>query len=153
MSTSDILFTQGVGTSIATHLVTEDGKQKQIERIAPGAGVINSTLSFSSVSAAGLVPATTDTQGKGRIVVSAKSVTGNTDAFTFRLVYKSAAEEIIGTSPIVQGFFTELTSGGSPDYRYSTVSVFANDACAAYVQVYVVTMPSSGSLQVAVSSV
>ena len=152
MSTSDILFTQGSGTSVATHSFIEDGKQKHIERIAPGAGVINSPLPFSSVSAAGLVQTNLDVQGKGRIVVSAKSTTGNTDTFTFRIVYKNNASEVIGTSPLVQSFFTELVDTVSPYYRYATVSVFANDPCAAFVDVYVVTMPSSGNLVLAVGA-
>ena len=152
MSTSDILFTQGVGTSIATHVFTEDGKQKQIERIAPGAGVLANALSFETRGASGIATTIADVQGKGRIIVSAMSVTGNTDAFTFRLIYKNTLNEVIGTSPLVQGIFTELTSGGSPDYRYSTVAVFANDPCAAFVQLYIVTMPSSAKLLVAISA-
>lgn len=38
MALDELAFTEGGGSNIATHAITEDEKTKHIERIAPGAG-------------------------------------------------------------------------------------------------------------------
>ena len=150
MSSSKIGFTEGAGLNIASFAFTEDAVTKHMERIAPGAGVIAGGFSFTTVSAIGLVSGNAACQGKGRIVVCAKAVTGNTDYFTFRLVFKDSSGGVLGVSPLTQISFGELTSGGSPDYRYGTVAAFANDCCASSVELYVVTLPASESVLTAV---
>lgn len=151
MSTSKIGFTEGVGLNVASHSFTEDAVTKHMERIAPGAGVLASGWSYTSVTAVGLVSGLScATVGKGRIVVIAKAQTGNTDYFGFRLVFKDGAGVVIGTSELIQPVFTEHTSGSD---RFATASVFANDCCASSVEVYVTTLPTSAQVSIAVSAV
>ena len=92
MAQNKVGYTEGIGVNIASHSFTEDGHVKHMERIAPGAGIVESLTAFSNITATGIAAGLTkDTRGKGRIIVMAKAETGNTDFFTFRLVYKDAA--------------------------------------------------------------
>lgn len=150
MSSNKIGFTEGAGLNIASFSFTEDGITKHMERIAPGAGLITGGFSFVDIAVVGLVSGSTACAGKGRIVVCAKAITGNTDYFTFRLVFKDSSGGVLGLSPLTQISFTELTSGGSPNYRYGTVAAFANDCCASSVELYIVTLPASNSVTIAV---
>lgn len=142
-----LAYTEGVGTSIAAHTITEDTETRYLERISPGAGVITSfDVGPLTVTATGLVASSSvNTQGKGRIVVSAKAATANGDTCSFRLIYKNGSGDVIATSVLVQALFSELSSGGSPDYRYSTGAAFSNDFCAATAELYVVSLDQNGS--------
>lgn len=154
MSTSKMGFTEGIGINVASHAFTEDGVTKHMERIAPGAGVLSALPAATTVSAIGLVGAlSVNCEGKGRIIFSAKATTSNGDFCTARLVFKAADGAVIGMSVLTQSTFAELESGGSPSYRYGTVSAFANDCCAATVELYVVQLPSTGSMLVSLSAV
>ena len=151
MSTNKIGHTEGIGLNIASHSFTEDSVTKHMERIAPGAGVLASGWSYTSVTAVGLVSGLScATVGKGRIAVMAKAQTGNTDYFGFRLVYKDGAGVVMGVSELIQPVFGEHTSGSD---RFSTISVFANDCCASSVEVYVTTLPTSAQVSIAVSAI
>lgn len=151
MSSSKIGHTEGSGLNIASYSFTEDAETKHMERIAPGAGVLPSGWAYTSVTAAGLVNGLScSTVGKGRIVVMAKATTGNTDYFGFRLVYKDEAGAVVGTSQLIQPTFTELTSGSD---RFATVAAFANDCCASSVELYIVSLPTSGQVSVALVAI
>lgn len=151
MSSSKIGFSEGTGLNIASYSFSEDSETKHMERIAPGAGVLASGWAYTSVTAVGLVSGLSCvTIGKGRIIVTAKAVTGNTDYFGFRLVFKDGAGVIIGTSQLIQPVFTEHVSGSD---RFATVSAFANDCCASSVEIYVTTLPTSAQVSVAVLAV
>jgi hypothetical protein len=151
MTASKIGFSEGTGLNIASYSFTEGSETKHMERIAPGAGVLPSGWSYTSVTANGLVSGLScSTIGKGRIIVMAKAVTGNTDFFGFRLIYKDGAGEVIGTSPLIQPTFTEHVDGTD---RFATVSAFANDCCASSVELYVVSRPTSNQVSVAVVAV
>lgn len=151
MTTNKIQFTEGVGLNVASHSFTEDGVTKHMERIAPGAGVLASGWSYTSVTAVGLVSSLScATVGKGRIIVMAKAVTGNTDYFGFRLVFKDGAGVVMGVSELFQPVFGEHVSGSD---RFATISVSANDYCASSVEVYVVTLPTSNQVSLAVAAV
>lgn len=147
MSTNKIGHTEGVGLNIASHSFTEGGVTKHMERIAPGAGVMDTFDDTATVMAVGLVSGlSVDCTGKGRIVFAVKAATANGDFCTFRLVFKNGNGDVIGTSVLTQSSFTELTSGGSPDYRYGTVSAFANDCGATSAEVYIVQISSNESM-------
>lgn len=148
MSSSKAGYTEGIGLNIATYSFTEDSVTKHVERIAPAAGVMNDFDDSASVTTSGLVSGfSVSCVGKGRIVIGAKAASvANTDFCTLRLVFKNGTGEVIGTSVLTQSTFTELTSGGSPDYRYGTVAAFANDCCASSVEVYVVSIPSGSTV-------
>lgn len=148
MSSSKIGFTEGAGLNIASFSFTEDAVTKHMERIAPGAGVMATFGDSATVTAVGLVSSfSVDCTGKGRIVFAVKAVTANGDFCTYRLVFKNGNGDVIGTSVLTQSSFTELTSGGSPNYRYGTVSVFANDCGAVSVEVYIVQLSSNESME------
>ncbi len=154
MTTNKIQFTEGVGLNVASHSFTEDSVTKHMERIAPGAGVMASFGDDASITTVGLVSGfSVACEGKGRIILSTKAATANGDFCTFRLVFKNSNGDVIGTSVLTQSTFTELTSGGSPDYRYGTASAFANDCCAATVEVYVVQIPTNGTLLAYLSAI
>lgn len=147
MSSSKIGFTEGAGLNIASFAFTEDAVTKHMERIAPGAGVMATFGDSATVTTVGLVSSfSVDCAGKGRIVFAVKAATANGDFCTFRLVFKNGNGDVIGTSVLTQSSFTELTSGGSPNYRYGTVSAFANDCGATSVEVYIVQISSNESM-------
>lgn len=155
MSSNKIGHTEGVGLNIATYSFTEDSVTKHIERIAPGAGVMAGFDDTASVTAVGLVSGLSASSiGKGRIIIGAKAESvANTDFCTLRLVFKNGSGDVIGTSVLTQITFTELTSGGSPDYRYGTVAAFANDCCSSSVEVYVVSIPSGSTVLLSLAAV
>lgn len=155
MTASKVGYTEGIGLNLATYSFTEDAVTKHVERIAPAAGVMSDFDDSATVTASGLVSDfSASCVGKGRIIVGAKAASvANTDFCTFRLVFKNGTGVVIGTSVLTQSTFTELTSGGSPDYRYGTASVFANDCCASSVEVYVVSIPSGSTVLIYLAAV
>lgn len=140
MSASEIKYTEGIGANIATYLISEGGKPKHIERIAPAAGVVENRGNDISVSATGLVGQTLLVEGCGRIIISLRSATTSaTDICAFRLIYIAKDITFIGTSVLTQAIFSEFVDSGE---RYAVASVFANDVCAYRVQPYIVALPS-----------
>lgn len=154
MSTSKMGFSEGVGVNIATYTFMEDGVTKHMERIAPGAAVLSAFDDTATVSAVGLVSGFSAVcTGKGRIILGVKAVTTPSDYCSFRFIFKNDSDVVIGTSILLQSVFTEVTSGGSPDYRYGTVTVMGNDCCASTVEVYVVTLSANGSMVLSLGAV
>lgn len=146
MGTSKVGFSEGLGINIAAHSFTEDGETRHVERIAAGAGVAG-VLTETTANAVGLVGSLSiPTVGKGRIIIGGKAVTGAGDYCSFFLVYKNSEGVVIGTSSLIQAIFSLYTSGGSPNYRYTNVTVFSNDVGATTVEIYVAVLPSVNSI-------
>lgn len=137
---------------IATHLFLEGGETKHTERISPGAGVLTfDWLDAVEVTANGLISGLSiETEGKGRIVVAAKSAGAAGLTFSFRIVYYSelipSTGCIIGLSANILSALTNLDDGGSPAKRFAPVAVFGNDVGAKSVKVFVESIVSSGAM-------
>ena len=148
MSSDGLGFTPGTGANIAVHVFTEDSEARVIERIAPGAGVLATwawATDATSLSSTGLGSLDVDTQGKGRIIVSARAALADVDVddtFTFRLAYYAADDGLIGFSGDVSPEFAEYDDS---TYQYSAIAAFANDVCAASVDLYLVSMPGTAT--------
>ena len=154
MSTSKMGFSEGTGINIASYIFTEDGVTKHMERIAPGAAVLSAFDDTATVSAVGLVvDFSANCTGKGRIILGVKAVTTPSDYCSFRFVFKDGAGVVIGTSILLQSIFTEISSGGSPDYRYGTATVIGNDCCASTVEVYIVSLSANGTMLLSLGAV
>lgn len=154
MSTSKMGFSEGAGINIASYTFIEDGVTKHMERIAPGAAVLSAFDDTATVSAVGLVADFSAVcAGKGRIILGVKAVTTPSDYCSFRFVFKDEAGVVIGTSILLQSVFTEISSGGSPDYRYGTATVLGNDCCASTVEVYVVSLSANGTMLLSLGAV
>lgn len=154
MAQNKMGYNEGVGLNIASHSFTEDGMTKHMERIAPGACVLDAYDDTATISTVGLVPGfSSNCMGKGRIIVAFKAETAMSEYCLFRLIFKNGAGEIIGPTVLLQSTFAELTSGGSPNYRYGTAVAFANDLAAASVELYMVQLPSGGSVVAYIGSV
>ena len=147
MALDDLGFTEGVGSNIATHKITEDAVDKHIERIAPGAGQLGAwDDSATGVTAAGLVSGlSVTTTGKGRIIVGAKCETTTDYTYSFFLVFKNSSAAVVGTSATVIASFKPIDDGGSPAKKYATLQVFANDCGATTAELYLVSLPSGAS--------
>lgn len=151
MAQNKVGYTEGVGINIASHSFVEDGHTKHMERIAPGAGVLDVIPTFVNITATGIASGISrDVKGKGRIIIMAKAETGNTDFFTFRLLYKDGGGGVMGMSKAIQPVFAEYTES---TFRYATVSVVANDICAATVEIYVVALPTSLAVQLSIAAI
>ena len=135
------------GTSfIATHSFLEDGQTKNVERVAPGAGVLGAWDVTASPTTTGLVGSfTLDTTGKGRIIVGCLCDAALATTFKFRLVFSNSASQVVGTTAEVTATLTEITDGGSPAKRYGTVTVFANDLGASSAQMYITALPDAAT--------
>ena len=148
MTTDGLGFTPGTGANIAVHVIAEDSEARVVERIAPGAGVVATWAwgtDASALTATGLSSIDVDTQGKGRIMVSARAAVAAVDVgdtFTFRLAYYAADDGLIGFSGDVAPEFTEYDDS---TYQYSTVAVFANDLGAAAVGLYLIALPGTAT--------
>ena len=154
MSTGKIGFSEGVGVNLASYTFLEDGVTKHMERIAPGAAVLSAFDDTATVSAVGLVADfSANCAGKGRIILGIKAVTTPSDYCSFRFVFKDGDGVVIGTSILLQSIFTEISSGGSPDYRYGTATVMGNDCCASTVEVYVVSLSANGTMVLSLGAV
>lgn len=147
MSNAGLGYTEGVGTKMAVHVISEDSEARTVERISPGAGVlatwdwsadkltVNATGSFGDI----------DTQGKGRIVIAARAAIADVDVgdvFSFRLAYYAVDDGLIGFSGTVEPEFTEYSDA---TYQYSTIAAFANDVGAAAVAFYLTAFPGTAT--------
>lgn len=151
MAQNKVGYTEGIGINIASHSFSEDGQTKHMERISPGAGVVDVMPVFVNVTVAGVAAGISrDVKGKGRIIVMAKAETGAGDYFTFRLVYKDANGSVMGVSKSVQPVFGEYSES---TFRFSIVSAFANDVCASTVEIYIISLPLSGAVQLSVAAI
>ena len=131
---------------IATHSFSEGGQTKNVERVAPGSGVLGAWGVTASPTATGLVSSfSLDTVGKGRIVVGCLCNAALATTLKFRLVFRNSANQVVGTTTEVTSTLTETTGGGSPAKRYGTITVFSNDIGASSVQMYVTTLPSGAT--------
>ena len=131
---------------IATHSFSESGQTKNVERVAPGAGVLGTWDVTASPTATGLVGSfSLDTVGKGRIIVGCLCNAALATTLKFRLVFSNSSSQVVGTTAEVTATLTETTDGGSPAKRYGTVTVFANDIGASSVQIYVTALPSGST--------
>ena len=154
MTTSKMGFTEGEGINIASHSFLEGGITKHIERIAPGACVLDAYDDTATISAVGLVADfSSNCTGKGRVILAMKAEAALSDYCLFRLVFKNGAGDVIGPTVLLQSTFAELMSGGSPNYRYGTAIAFANDLAAASVELYVVQLPPNGTVIAYIGSV
>ena len=132
--------------AIATHSIVEDFVPKQVERVAPGAGVLGAWDATGAATAVGLVPElSADTAGKGRIIVGVLCEEALAAVLKFRLVFKNSAGFVIGLSAEVESSLTELDDGAKPAKRYGTLTIFANDAGASTAEVYITAMPGAAS--------
>lgn len=147
MGFNDIEISEGVGANIATHLVTESGVDRHIERIAPGAGQLGDwDDTAAGVTAVGLVSGlSVSAIGRGRIIVGAKCETSVDYTYSFYLVFKNASAVVIGVSATVFATFKHISDGGTPDKKYAAVQCFANDCGATTVELYLVSMPAGAT--------
>lgn len=154
MAIGKIGFSEGAGVNIATYSFIEAGRTVHVERIAPSAGVTGSEITSATVIATGLVLGLSlSCPGRGRIVVTTKAEAANTDFCTFRLLFKNSEGTVLGMSVLAQSSFVEHSDGGTPNYRYGTVTVFSNDCGASSVEVYVVQLPTNGSFIIGLTAV
>ena len=131
---------------LATHSFSEGGQTKNVERVAPGSGVLGAWDVTASPTATGLVGSfTLDTTGKGRIIVGCLCEAALATTLKFRLQFKNSAGTVVGLSAEVTSALTEVDDAGSPAKRYGTVTVFANDVGASSVQMYVTALPSGAT--------
>jgi len=151
MAHNKLGFTEGLGANIASHSFTEDGHVKHMERIAPGAGVLQAVPAFVLASTTGQIGGiSVNTAGKGRIIVMAKAETGSTDFFSFRLIYKDASGAVIGLSKLMQPTFCEYTE---LNLRFAVPTVVANDVCASSVEIFLVSLPVNLSVHLSAIAV
>ena len=128
---------------LATHSFSEGGQTKNVERVAPGAGVLGTWDDTATITATGLVADfSVDTTGRGRIVVGCLCNAGLATTLKFRLVFSNSSSQVVGTTAEVTATLTETTDGGSPAKRYGTVTVFANDLGASSAQMYITALPA-----------
>ena len=131
---------------LATHSFSEGGQTKNVERVAPGSGVLGAWDVTASPTATGLVSSfSLDTVGKGRIVVGCLCNAALATTFKFRLVFRNSVNQIVGTTAEVTSTLTEIDDGGSPAKRYGTVTVFANDLGASSAQMYITALPAAAT--------
>lgn len=151
-SSNGLRYTEGIGDrQLATYRFLEDGVNRDVERIAPGAGVLDEFTSEVGISVIGPRPYTEITcRGKGRIVVKFRAATGATDLCSFYLVFKAANGSIIGTSPLVYAAFTTVVEDSK---SVAVASVFSNDCCASFVYVDIVGLPQNGSVDVFIAAI
>ena len=148
MGSDGLGFTPGTGANIAVHVVSEDSEARMVERIAPGAGALATwawATDATALTSTGLSSIDVDTQGKGRIVVSARAALADVavgDTFTFRLAFYAVDDGLIGFSGDVAPEFTEYDDA---TYQYSTIAAFANDVGAASVGLYLVALPGTAT--------
>lgn len=151
-SSSGLGYTEGVGVSkIATYRITEDAMTKDIERIAPSAGVLSSMLYRIDLAELGIQP---DLEvmcgGRGRIIVKLRAVAAPTDFCSFMLVYAMEDYSIIGASLPVFANFTPVIEAGK---NVAVASVFSNDCCAYRANVYLLSLPQSNKVDVFIGAV
>ena len=131
---------------LATHSFSEGGQTKNVERVAPGSGVLADWAVTASPTSVGLVGSfSLDTVGKGRIVVGCLCEAALAATFKFRLIFRNSANQVVGTTAEVTSTLTEVDDGGSPAKRYGTVTVFANDLGASSAQMYITALPASAT--------
>ena len=131
---------------LATHSFSEGGQTKNIERVAPGSGILADWAATASPTATGLVSSfSLDTVGKGRIVVGCLCNAALATTFKFRLVFRNSANQVVGATAEVTSTLTEIDDGGSPAKRYGTVTVFANDLGASSAQMYITALPAAAT--------
>ena len=131
---------------LATHSFSEGGQTKNVERVAPGSGILGAWDDTSSITGVGAVADfSVDATGKGRIVVGCLCAAALATTLKFRLQFKNSAGTVVGMSAEATSTLTEVTDGGSPAKRYGTITVFSNDIGASSVQMYVTTLPSGAT--------
>ena len=131
---------------LATHSFSEGGQTKNVERVAPGSGVLGAWDVTAEVTATGLVADfSVDTTGRGRIIVGCLCEAALATTLKFRLQFKNSAGTVVGLSAEVSSALTEVDDGGTPAKRYGTLTVFANDVGASSVQMYVTALPSAAT--------
>ena len=131
---------------LATHSFSESGQTKNVERVAPGAGVLGAWDDTATITATGLVADfSVDTTGRGRIIVGCLCEAALATTLKFRLQFKNSAGTVVGLSAEVSSALTEVDDGGTPAKRYGTLTVFANDVGASSVQMYVTELPEAAT--------
>ena len=143
-SSSFVNYTEGVGGKrVATYRFEEDGNLVDVERIAPGCGVLlafdASHLNF--FASIGALPATQiNCKGKARIVVKFRGLSTEAQSISYYLVFKAADDSIIGTSALNYATFTPVLDGTK---NIAVAGVFANDVGASSVYIYVMNGPGT----------
>ena len=129
---------------IATHSFSEGAETKHVERVAPAAGVLGTWDDDAFITATGMVSnLTVNTTGKGRIVVGCIAVGASDTSFKFRLVFSNSSGDIIGVSAEAESYITTMLKELTSNYYYGTMTVFANDVGASYVNMYATELPAS----------
>ena len=135
---------------IATHSFTEDAVTKDVERIAPAAGVVSTcawgTDDFAMTST-GMSSTSVSTVGKGRIIILARALSANvtsSNTYSFRLAFYAADGGYMGSSALVSPGFGSEDDGG-PTNIYATPVVFANDVGASTAKIYLQTLPGTAT--------
>ena len=127
---------------IATHSFTEDAVTKDVERIAPGCGVVGAWDVTANVTAVGLVGSfSLPSTGRGRIIIGAKCETTADYFYSAFLIFKSSTGVTLGVSATFSPTFKFHSDGGSPDKKYATVQAFANECGASTVEMYLTALP------------
>lgn len=131
---------------IATHSFTEGIEERHVERVAPGAGILNAWDDTATITAVGLVADfSVDTTGRGRIIIGCLCEAALDTTLKFRLQFKNSNGDVVGLSAEVTSTLTEVDDGGTPAKRYGTLTVFANDVGASSVQMYVTELPAAAT--------
>jgi hypothetical protein len=151
-SSAHLGFTEGIGVrKLATYRFSEDGVDKDVERIAPGCGVLQTFASALGVNAVGKVAATEiPCAGKARIIVKARSATGAADSMAFVLVYKAFDGSIIGPTLLSYSQFSTVQEDGK---ALATAMAFSNDVCASSVYIHLLTLPASSNVDLFIAAV
>ena len=129
---------------IATHSFSEGAETKHVERVAPAAGVLGTWDDDGFVTAVGMVNnLVVDTTGKGRIVVGCIAVGASDTSFKFRLVFSNSNGDIVGVSAEAESYITTMLKEFTTNNYYGTMTVFANDVGASFVEMYATGLPAS----------
>lgn len=143
MALDDLGFTEGTGSNIATHKISEGGVDRHIERIAPSAGQLGAWEDTATVTTTGLIADfSVSTIGKGRIIVGAKCNTTAELFYKFRMVFKNSSGTVMGVSASVSPKFGALTDGTN---EYAELAVFANDCGATSAELYLEALPAGAT--------
>lgn len=146
-SNSKVAFTEGAGTNIATHAITEGGETRHVERFAPGSGCVDmpTTEDISAVSVVGFYPTTAylDCVGKARIILNpVLSVLDETAGI--RIAFYDGDSNLIGFTEEVSTVATDMVNASSA--YYGEVIIIANEVGASSYKVRIVTAPATGTV-------
>jgi len=153
MSTSFVGITEGNDKNIATHSFTEDGIEKQAERVAIGTGILifPGTPQVNSVSTTGIYPSSSfvNIDGLGYVIVkTAFSDTGQT--CKIKLVLYDLNGKLIGETS--EQTITDM--GKTEDSKYiGQMLTFENKIGASKFKIEITQTPSTGDVSFYIAGV